>query len=223
MIFFSEELIYNIYNAIGDNKVTNVKEVVMYLDESGIPYLPNTLGAIDANSLKIIVNIAEVCRNNTNEIGLCMYGAVWEWAKGKPLVRHNDAISINWADSVFCQSSFYAQDTVRNSLSENAIVLRDYDTPSEATQGGLGHFNNISFTYDYNYVGGTVLLLLAPTEPMFKVSNPKYSTSINFNFVHNRNPLGLGVSFSAAGFGVSIDAGSMSDSTSNTKDFYFSR
>lgn len=48
-------------------------------------------------------------------------------------------------------------------------------------------------------------------------------TSINLNYVHNRAPLGLSLTFSVEVVGVSINPTSMSDSTARVSTFEFSR
>lgn len=222
----SEELLLNIYNAIGDNEVADVYEEVIYLDENGIPYMPNYLGNIDANSLKITLEVGPVYRKGTKEVGVVIYSVLWEWSKNKPQIRHEDPVSINWDANVFCQGALYAQDIARNATTEEWTCLKDYDTPSQATQGGLGHFNDIAWTYNYNYVGGGIILLLEPSAKMFKYENESRNsrkTDINFNFVHNRNPLGLGVSIAPEGFGVTINPGTMSDSKASKYTFSYSR
>lgn len=219
----TEELLLNIYNAIGDNEVDDVHEEVLYLNESGVQ---NPLGNIDANSLKITVEVGAVYRKGTKEVGVVLYCVLWEWAKNKPQIRHEDPVSINWDTNVFCQGAFYAQDTARNTLSEELICLNDYDTPAQATQGGLGHFNDIAWTYNYNYVGGGIVLLLEPREKMYKyedVNRDNKKTDVYFNFTHNRNPLGLGVSITPDGFGVTINPGTMSDSRASKYTFSYSR
>lgn len=63
--------------------------------------------------------------------------------------------------------------------------------------------------------------MLAPNAPMYNGTN--YRTNINFNYVHNRNPLGLGLSFAINGFGVSANAGMLSDSRGDYSSFSFNR
>lgn len=222
----SEELLVNIYNGIGDNEVADVYEDIVYLNESGNPYLPNPLGTIDENSLKITLEVGTAYKVGTKEVGVVIYSIIWEWAKNKPVVRHEDPVAINWDASIFCLSGFYAQDTARNTLSEEPICLKDYIAPAQATQGGMGHFNDIAWTYNYNYVGGGVVILLEPTAKMFQYGNKTQdnkNTQINFNFVHNRNPLGLGVSMAPEGLGITINPGTMSDSCSDSYIFSYSR
>lgn len=222
----SEEMLLKIYEATADNVVANVEESVIYLDEEGVPYLSNPLGTIDSNSLKIEIKIYELFKKDTNQLGGLLYTAEWEWGKNKPQVRHKDAITVNWDNNVFGQEIFWAQDTARNSLSEEKIVLQGYDAPQNANQGGIGHSNDISFTYNYNYVGGGMIICLDPSQPMFKSPNANkniYNTKIYFNFVHNRNPLGLGVSITPGGFGFTIDSGALSDSISKSKGYSFSK
>lgn len=221
----SEKLLLNIYSAIGDNEVGDVYEKTIYLNESGVPYISNPLGNIEDDSLKITLEVSAVYRKGTKEVGSVLYSVLWEWAKNKPQIRHEDPVSINWDADVFCQGAFYAQDTARNTLTEELSCLKDYDTPAQATQGGLGHFNEIAWTYNYNYIGGGIVLILEPSNRMFKYGDSRdiKKTDINFNFVHNRNPLGLGVSITPEGLGVTINPGTMSDSKSSKYTFSYSR
>lgn len=207
------------YNAIGDNEVVSVEKTVFGLNEFGELNPIITQGAINDSSLTITAEAAEIVRKGTKEISLCMYTAVWEWAENKPVVRYEDLYTVNWIENVFTQGSFYAQDTGRNSGESEPHVITDYDNPALSNQGGIGHYNKISWKYDC--VGGGALLLLEPSETMRVGTN--YRTGINFNIVHNRNPLGIGISLGYEGNGVVIDAGLLSDSASRSTTFHFSR
>ncbi len=214
-----EDILLKIYNEIGDNEVIDVKEEVYYLDEGGVLSAVNPLGTIESSSLKITIGTGVINKKGTDQITGCLYSALWEWADNKPLIRIKDAVTVNWDASIFRLSSFYAQDLGKNSQSEEFTIIKDYGDLSESNQGGLGHFTQLSSSY--SYVGGGMLVLLAPNAPMYNGDN--YGTAINFNYVHNRNPLGLGLSFSLDGFGVSANAGLLSDSRGVPASFKFRR
>lgn len=218
----SDEMILKMYNAIGDSEVVDIEESVFQLDEEGVLSLVTPYGTINDSSLTITIDAATINRNGTNEIGLCMYTAVWEWAVDKPAIRYKDAIAINWESNIFCLDEFYAQDTKRAIGEANPTIVKEYTNPAEAVQGGIGHFCQLKLFSEY--VGGAVLLLLAPTEAMYNPNSSKSNrTNIHFNYVHNRNPLGISLSFSVEVAGVSINPTSMSDSTARYTPFYFSR
>lgn len=218
----SEEMLLKIYNAIGDNEVVSVEKTVFGVDEFGGLYPVNTQGAINASSMTITTELAEIVKPNTEPILLCIYAAVWEWAKNKPAIRYEDLYTVNWDVSVFTRGAFYAQDTGRNSDESEPNVINEYDDSAKSALGGLGHYNKLSWKYDY--IGGALLVFLTPANPIkIKSNDPtkNSTTEITFNIVHNRNPFGVGITLGYEGNGVTIDAGLLSDSASRSTFLLF--
>ncbi len=218
-----KEMLLKMYNTIGDNVVTEVKEEVYYLDDGGILNGVNLLGTIESSSLKFTVTASVINQKGTDQITGCLYSTLWEWEDEKPVIRNKDAVTVNWDASIFLLGSFYAQDLGKKSQSQEFTITKEYTDMSESNQGGLGHFTQLSLSY--SYVGGGMMVLLIPTSPMYNSTSVAESnrTNINLNYVHNRNPLGLGLSFSVAGLGVSVNAGALSDSRGISSYFAFIR
>lgn len=214
----SAEMLEEMRNTIGDYEVVEVNESVYYLDEGGAI---NTLGTISPSLLKITVETSKIKQSGTNRITICLFSATWEWASKKPAIKREDAVSVNWDSSIFYQDGFFAQDYGRNSASGNNTIITEYGNPAKSNQGGIGHFTRLSSGYDY--IGGSLLLFLYPTQPMYDASNLEEKTSIHFNYVHDRNLIGKGVSFSLAGLGISIDGNVLTDSISDKASFRFNR
>ena len=212
-------MILQMYNAIGDNEVVNIEETTFQVNEFGNLIPIALMGTINSSSLTVTISTSEILKKGTREIGACMYTAVWEWAANKPLIKYKDPISVNWDSNVFLMNSFYSQDTGRNSQSVDCTIVRDYGNPAESAQGGVGFFNNLPL--NYTYIGGGLILLLQPTYAMYQ--GTLQHTQISFNYYHNRNPLGFGVSIGYEGSGITINPGSLYDSIAISKPFDFSR
>ncbi len=214
-----EDILLKIYNEIGDNEVIDVKEEVYYLDEGGNLSAVNPMGTIDSSSLKITLQIGYVKESGTDKIlsGSCL--ASWEWAESKPKIRLKDAISVNWDPGVFQLGSFYAADIGKDLSPEEYTTIKEYTSMATSNQGGIGHFTELSWSY--KYVGGVIFMILPAASPMYVGYD--YYTTVSLNYAHNRNPLGIGLSFGYAGVGISINAGLLTDMLAAAEDLRFNR
>lgn len=214
-----EDVLLRIYNEIGDNEVITVKKKVYYLDEGGDLSPANPLGTIDTSSLKLTLQVGQVNGDGTDKISGCICLASWEWAESKPKIRVKDAVAVNWDASIFQLGSFYAADIGKNSASEEYTTIKEYTSMATSNQGGIGHFTELS--WKYKYVGGVMMMVLTSSIPMY--NGEDYGTSFNLNYAHDRNPLGLGLSFGCEYLGVSINAGLLTDMLAATDDLRFNR
>lgn len=104
-----------------------------------------------------------------------------------------------------------------------------YNNPVALTQGGLGYIARLSYSEQAlgQSVGasahkGSASFILLPAVPMYYVKNA-YTTSINVQYVHNKNLGSLSVSFDVLGAGVSVDVFGLSDSVAKSLVVYYTR
>lgn len=219
----SDEMILRIYNAIGDNEIGEITLETVYLTENGDAIQPR--GPISESTLSFNCLMAPVNDKGSDIITFVLVSVYWEWAKGKPTVRRTDSIAVNWDSDLFYldkENSFVSQDFFKNEGDSGWTIENEYGRPAEAVQGGLGYHTRLysanegiagSLLYDYR--GGGTLILLTPTELMYK--GDKYGTSINANYAHNRNLVSGAIGFVIDGVSVSINVPSLlADTTSAT-------
>lgn len=226
----SDEMILRIYNAIGDDDIGEITLETVYLTENGDAV--QLRGPISESTLSFTCLMSPICRKGTDIITLVLVTVSWKWAKGKPTVRRTDSIAVNWDSKLFYldkENSFVSQDFLKNEGDSDWTVVNGYGRPAEAVQGGVGYHTRLysanegivgSLLYDYR--GGGTLILLTPTELMYK--GDKYGTSISANYAHNRN-LAVGtIGFVIDGVSVGINVPSLSaDTTSATGSMRYSR
>lgn len=140
----------------------------------------------------------------------------YRWHSGHPLVRFEDAITVEW-DSTLFQFNGDAFNSVdyHHMGSGPAPVNRQF-RPAKLSQGGLGYYANL-FNTSTNPVlySGSASFLLDARENMYATSeypsNMKRSL-VTAEYTHNKNPLGIGLSFSDNGFNISVAPGALQDS-----------
>lgn len=200
---------------IGDNDVGNVETSVGRMSDLGI----STLGTISTDNMTILIEAVEIYKKNTDEIDNVLVGVSWEWAKNKPLYTGKDAVSVNWNYNVFTYSDgFYAQDLYKDNASDDWTIYKEYSSPAEAAQGGIGHWTDLKSSE--KYVGGAMLFVLLPASQMYKGSNN--STAISVKYVHAKSLL-TGLSIDVVGFGVGINTVLLYDSLSKTCTVRYSK
>lgn len=221
----SPEMLMRLYDKIDNNDIKNISAKTVYLTESETGLGAQPYGDISPNSLSLSIVSGEICRKDTNIITGVLVLIEWVWLNGKPTMRKTDSISVNWDSSLFYLSSdgFCSQDKWRLVGIDSWVISKEYTGPAEANQGGIGCYTKL--TSDPNFrteVGGDTLIVLGLNAPMYSVSNPKYGTSINVNYVHNRSVVVPTLSFTKTGTTVGIKTIWMSDSTSATANFKYS-
>lgn len=225
----SDEMILKMRNIIGDNTIVSVtkESAILYENINNIqPY-----GSLEESDMIFNVYCSEICQKGTDNITRVLISIEWEWKGNKPLVRKQDAISVNWDNSIFnyVEDSFYAQCFMRASSANEWTCFKELTTLSASSQGGVGFYNSFAYSSGHNYFNrGTAILLIQPNNAMKTKTgdtNKDVSTGINFEYVHDRLPLISGsVSFSYNGVGIGIQYnGLAADSVAKTKNFYFSR
>lgn len=193
----TDDYLQKMVDMIGDDDIGNVETSVGRMSDLGV----STLGSsIPTDQMTFQITTLEIYKSNSDQLGSVLVGVSWEWAKNKPLYTGQDAVSVDWDNTVFTYSSeFFAQDLYKDNASADWTVFKEYSTPAKAAQGGIGHWTNLkSFE---KYVGGAMLFVLLPASQMFKGSTK--STVIDANYVHAKSPI-TNLSISIIGFGIGI-------------------
>lgn len=148
----------------------------------------------------------------------------YEWFDGHPVVRWKDGITVNWDPNIFTYKggSFTATD-VKWFLGQE-IKTVNYSEPTELTQGGIGFCTDLNTLFAGSAqtgvsCGGRASIKLLPKQsPMYigDVGVFSKTTTINANYLHNKNPIGFSVGFAVAGFQVMATVGGLSDSVANS-------
>lgn len=219
----SDEMISQICNIIGNDTIIKVEETEAILNETGDI---DTCGAIPQSYMNFKGYAGTICKKGTNIITGVLVSVSWEWIGSKPTVRKQDAIAINWDSSVFnyVADSFYAQSFYKQSGTSNWLQYKEWTNLSEAVQGGVGFFTQLAYSTQHVYNNkGAAAFVIQPNSSMIEGS--AYSSSINYNYVHDRTPLVNGsIGFGIQGASVSIKASSLtSDSTATTANVSYSR
>lgn len=183
-----------------------------------------TYGTISPNSMKLSITTTEVCKKDTNKVALLFVVIEWEWFDGKPVIRLNDPITVNWDSNLFylMEDGFISEDTWALKGVDYWVVSETYMAPAEANQGGIGYYT--ALTKDPNFstcVGGHTLIILEPCFEMY--SGNKNGTSINVNYTHNRTIIVPTPSFSKEGTSVGVATLLLCDKISATTNYRFNK
>ena len=201
-------------NIIGDKEIVNIKTTVVGSTESGIATVADI-----GSSLKLEIVAAEMCEKNSNKISSVLTGVSWEWSKNKPVYRGKDAVTVNWDPAVFTYADgFYGQDLYKTNASDSWTVFKEYNDLAAANQGGIGTWTDLKAFK--NYVGGSMLFVLAPASPITKGTS--HSTGVHVQYVHSAAPFN-GLSISAFNFGVGITWNSSCNTKSATHYIRYSK
>ena len=228
-----EALIEKYYYISLNNKFTTDTEQI-YMDEGNESSIA-PCGHIKDSMFSLTITRYQFYYGDSDQIYFNSIHVKYEWLK-EPMIQKVDGIAINWDPNVLTYSanSFYAYDAVRHSLliDQMFVKIHEYNNPNLAVQGGIGYSADFWFkkpapsaAYVVEARYGIATFELFPTKnPIYKAfsSDPNSQvTSINVNYVHDRTPVIGSVSFSKAGFGVSINAPAINDSSSTTANVYY--
>mgnify|MGYP001852817433 CR=1 FL=1 len=153
----------------------------------------------------------------------------YRWIK-EPMNTKTDGISVNWDASVFTflAGSFYSYDELLLD-GEYLAKINECTVPDLSQQGGIGYSARIGMytgTMSSGWARGTASFYVIPTNnPIYEKSTSTGASAMTFNvnYVHDRTPLFGSISFSVAGFGVSVNAPVFNDSLSSSINFYYTR
>ncbi len=216
------EMIEKIENEINDDEeITNIYTKVFYLYEGNNNEI-QPCGMISEESLKLEIEAVEICLKDTNIITRVLVGISWDWEGTKPLQRKQDALTVNWDESLFVfeEDSFYSVDSGKSGEEEEWVAEHEYTRPAQISQGGLGFYSLMSATY--MLTAGAAMFFLLPEISM--VTGSTKVTGINVNYVHDRSfiiPINIG--FNVVGFHVGFDISGFSyDEAADSANFRYS-
>ncbi len=155
----------------------------------------------------------------------------YSWYLGHPMVQKEDAIVVNWDSSLFilADNTFHSADYRYLPMSSVTMTLNEHSNPADIIQGGLGYYANL-YNIPSNpatpivFSGNASFLLKARTKLYASDTYPssvKY-TPIGAKYTHDKNPVGLGLSFSYGGFGSSVSPGPLQDTVGGSYQIKYS-
>ncbi len=184
-------------------------------------------------TITTVAHLEYISPNEMNRIKEIYVYVDYIWTQEKPFFTWKDAITVNWDYEVF-------------SFKADSFVARDYkltwgtpgvwlntttlNNPIELDQGGLGYYADLSFSESVmgmsvgaiQHKGTAQFILLPRTSPMYDKSGANV-TSINVNYLHNKNPGLVSVQFQhKSGFGISADVIGLKDSVAKSTNYYYS-
>ena len=118
----------------------------------------------------------------------------YEWADGLPRIKKEDAITLNWDNTVFTYKSFENTEYYCYSYGENGQPIwwsrPSVNDPFDNIQGAVCYYTNLVGTIpDYDYIKhkGIASVILVPASPIYVGTD--HNTSLNVQYVHDKNPL----------------------------------
>lgn len=225
--------IAELYEMFYDKTIEFLGTETATLTESLCPPGISTFGEIPTNDMLLKFTAMAVVREyndgrRSEYIGVAIF-VDYEWYDGHPRINKTDKIAVNWDASLFT----YEADSFSLVEYKEVPDLADGDDwwiqtstgnkPEQVTQGGLGYSANLAQYWtngDFFVYGqkGTAHFWLKPRYTIYAGST--HSTTLNVEYVHDKNLFGA-LSFSAAGFTVTINS-SFSDSTTRSATRYYS-
>lgn len=213
--------IEDLYNdCINENIVYGGSEI-SYLFENE-EYSP-TRGTIPAGDMALeITTLYRYGRdNNGNETYTeCWVFIYYEWTSGHPFIKKTDGITVNWDPNVWN----YNGDFLHNDFADNMTTTSTVTRPSYLAQGGLG-YSAYLLPVGSSLHGNTKFILVPAKYPLYPSSTgkPHFTSTINVNYGHDKNPLTwvTGVSFSYEGVGVGLTLGDLTDEAATSYIGYY--
>lgn len=152
------------------------------------------------------------------EVELVRVFVFYEWAKTKPFIQKDDAISVNWDSDLFAYDRNFELSCCSDDMEYSSKTR-----PDEASQGGIGVFAELANTA--GILSGTCSFDLVPkTTPMYlaeKSDSGRIAHNINVEYVHDKSLVSGGLSFVVKGVSVSINVSGSSDKASASSTEYY--
>lgn len=148
----------------------------------------------------------------------------YRWA-ALPVIRGTDAIAVNWDSSVLNyggDNSFTAYDYFRHPGNSRWETYETWEQPNTLARGGLGidtyldsgaYLDGGTMWGYATGLAGSVHLALRPNGVLSMKTAPDQVTAIRAAYTHNKNPLGVGLSYTHSESGVSAAPGALREST----------
>ena len=154
----------------------------------------------------------------------------YEWTE-LPLIRGIDAITVNWDSNLLKyggDDTFTSYDYMKNPLTNEWETYKEWSQPNATNQGGLGidtyidsgAFGDTDWIHATGPKGSVNFSLLPETILSMKIA-PESTTTVSAEYTHNTNPLGLGLSFTYQGVGVSVAPGVLQASIAATDVIWY--
>lgn len=230
------EQIEEIYGKLSGKEIVFNGTEIVTMSETNTQSDVMPLGTIPSDHMLLKISTISNVKYDTNKkldkiIEVYVY-VDYEWYDARPFWTWKDAITVNWDSSVFTykSNSFSAKD-YKKSISSNGkwFVTDTYNNPAALSQGGLGYFANLA--YSENLMGNTVgatgrkgsayFTLLPRKSPMYLKSGV-YTSAINVEYLHNKNPGLLSISFGYKGAGVTASVPGLKDSVAKSATYRYS-
>lgn len=183
-------------------------------------------------SITTVANVNYIPSLGLDKVNMVYVYVDYVWAAGHPFFTWNDGITVNWDASVFTfqSNSFIARDyKLTLGSGGNWITTQTLTNPTELDQGGLGYFAGLFYNEVVmgNNVGamqhkGSAYFTLLPKDSPMYLKGGASVTAINAQYLHNKNPGLLSVSFQhTSGFGISASVPGLKDSVAKAANFYY--
>lgn len=187
-----------------------------------------TRGQIDRGILEIY-SFTMCAWDNNNKLLFMKPYYEWKWAHGRPYIRNEDAITINWDASKFTCGNLHWLFSYYTTVELDGLKQINFDshaTWAESNQGGVGFYSDLTqlptnpLTPIINDIGGRVAFELLPKEKN-TIGKNSGSTQINVTYTHNTNPLPVSISFAIGPTGISVGEGAFLDQQSFVDSIIF--
>lgn len=150
----------------------------------------------------------------------------YQWNSGHPFIRAEDAITVNWDSSLFqfTEGTFYSEDY--HHMGSGEVPVNSQTRPATLNLGGLGYYAQLTNTSPNPVLyRGNAGFILQAKENMY--SEDEYPSNVKRSLItavytHNKNPLGIGLSFLCKDFSVSVSSGSIQDSAGDSFSITYS-
>lgn len=185
-----------------------------------VPYFedaPSAFGTIPAADMMFNIDgvaaIEPPLPNRPSRLTSVLVTIDYRWSSGHPLVRAEDAIAVNWDSSLFQFVNGTFNSTDYHLMGSTNAPVNAQTRPAIIEQGGLGYYASL-FNTSPNpivYSGNASFMVEAKRNIYAEEDYPynKERTLIGATYTHNESPLGIGLSFSINGGGISVSPGSL--------------
>lgn len=178
----------------------------------------------------VVMSYIPIIYNGATYFGELLMTVDYEWTE-LPLIRGIDAITVNWDSNLLKyggDDTFTSYDYMKNPLTNEWETYKEWSQPNATNQGGLGidtyidsgAFGDTDWIHATGLKGSVNFSLLPETILSMKIA-PESTTTVSAEYTHNTNPLGLGLSFTYQGVGVSVAPGVLQASIAATDVIWY--
>ncbi|MDR2502457.1 MAG: hypothetical protein LBC78_04330 [Oscillospiraceae bacterium] len=193
--------------AYGNNVYFGGLETVVLNSNDGNPLLRGSI-PVSQLSFSVATTYITMPYNGANYITDVNVYVTYNWVE-LPVIWGIDSIAVNWNSNLLTyDGDFISYNLCRNAANSNWLTAFAWYAPAELRQGGLGTFAYLNRTSIpdnilVNGQRGSVSFYLIPTQTLgMKYSPTNSATTVSADYVHNKSPLGLSLSFTFPGTGL---------------------